>query len=312
MTTPHPRIRERRAEVEDQTQRSRQRRLIALAVVVALIILAGAATQSPLLDVDEVRVVGAERTSADYLREVAGVDLGTPLLGLDTDAIEERLVVLPEVATVTAASTWGGLVTVEITERLPVARIESAEGTVVIAGDGLVLEVIDRTPPLSNTEESVTNTEESVTENGVSGNTEAGGSATGETAESTKTADSTDPEQQVLAPLPVEIEVLPEIAGAMFSTGRGKQIPDVLDDALRVATALPADIAVITERIEITVDSLVLKAVGGGEILLGDARDLDKKFDAVRAFLAQVDLSCLDSLNVRAPSVPVIRRTPNC
>ena len=115
-----------------------------------------------------------------------------------------------------------------------------------------------------------------------------------------------------LEPLPPEIDVLPEIAGAMFSTDRGRQIPDVLDDALRVAAVLPADISSVTDRIEITVDSLVLRVVGGGDIALGDARDLDAKFDAVRAFLAQVDLSCLDTLNVRAPSVPVIRRTPNC
>ena len=115
-----------------------------------------------------------------------------------------------------------------------------------------------------------------------------------------------------LEPLPPEIDVLPEIAGAMFSTDRGRQIPDVLDDALRVAAVLPADISSVTDRIEITVDSLVLKVVGGGDIALGDARDLVAKFDAVRAFLAQVDLSCLDTLNVRAPSVPVIRRTPNC
>ena len=146
MTTPHPKFRERRAEVEDQTQRSRQRRLIVLAGLIALGLLGWAATQSALLDVDEVRIVGAERTSAEYLRDVAGVELGTPVLGLDTNTIEERLALLPEVAAVTVASNWGGLVTVEITERLPVARIESADGTAVIAGDGLVLEIIERIP----------------------------------------------------------------------------------------------------------------------------------------------------------------------
>ena len=88
---PHPKFRERRAEVEDQTQRSRQRRLIVLAGLIALGLLGWAATQSALLDVDEVRIVGAERTSAAYLRNVAGVELGTPVLGLDTNTIEERL-----------------------------------------------------------------------------------------------------------------------------------------------------------------------------------------------------------------------------
>ena len=114
--------------------------------MIALGLLGWAATQSALLDVDEVRIVGAERTSAEYLRDVAGVELGTPVLGLDANTIEERLALLPEVAAVTVASNWGGLVTVEITERLPVARIESADGTAVIGGDGLVLEVIERIP----------------------------------------------------------------------------------------------------------------------------------------------------------------------
>ena len=299
MTMPHPKFRERRAEVEDQTQRSRQRRLIVLAGLIALGLLGWAATQSALLDVDEVRIVGAERTSAAYLRNVAGVELGTPVLGLDTNTIEERLALLPEVAAVTVASNWGGLVTVEITERLPVARIESADGTAVIAGDGLVLEIIERIPLGGGTGLSDTG----LSDTGLS---DTGVSTTG----LSNTDEVGDPAP--LEPLPPEIDVLPEIAGAMFSTDRGRQIPDVLDDALRVAAVLPADISSVTDRIEITVDSLVLKVVGGGDIALGDARDLDAKFDAVRAFLAQVDLSCLDTLNVRAPSVPVIRRTPNC
>ena len=294
MTTPHPKFRERRAEVEDQTQRSRHRKLIVLAGLIALGLLGWAATQSALLDVDEVRIVGAERTSAEYLRDVAGVELGTPVLGLDANTIEERLALLPEVAAVTVASNWGGLVTVEITERLPVARIESADGTAVIGGDGLVLEIIERIPLGGGT---------GLSDAGLS---DAGLSNTG----LTNPDEVGDPVP--LEPLPPEIDVLPEIAGAMFSTDRGRQIPDVLDDALRVAAVLPADISSVTDRIEITVDSLVLRVVGGGDIALGDARDLDAKFDAVRAFLAQVDLSCLDTLNVRAPSVPVIRRTPNC
>ena len=314
MTMPHPKFRERRAEVEDQTQRSRQRRLIVLAGLIALGLLGWAATQSALLDVDEVRIVGAERTSAAYLRNVAGVELGTPVLGLDTNTIEERLALLPEVAAVTVASNWGGLVTVEITERLSVARIESADGTAVIAGDGLVLEIIERIPLGGGTGLSDTGLSDTgLSDTGLSdtGLSDTGLSTTGLSDTGLSNTDEVgDPAP--LEPLPPEIDVLPEIAGAMFSTDRGRQIPDVLDDALRVAAVLPADISSVTDRIEITVDSLVLKVVGGGDIALGDARDLDAKFDAVRAFLAQVDLSCLDTLNVRAPSVPVIRRTPNC
>ncbi len=272
----HPRFRARRAEVEDQTNRSRKRKLIAFAIVLVVALLAAASTQSALFDVDEVRIVGATRSSPDALREVAGIELGTPVLGLDTSAAVERLLELPEVQTATASSTWSGIVTVEINERIPVARIESDGGSIIVAADGVVIEVVER---------AVVNRPE------------------------LELDPTLKPE---LEALPDDLAQLTEIAGAIFVTERGNQIPDVLTDALAVANALPTDIAVITERVEITVDSLVLKAVGGGLISLGDARDLDQKFDAVRAFLAQVDLSCLETLNVRAPSVPVIRRTPNC
>jgi len=282
MTAPHPKISERRAEVEDQTQRSRTRRLMILTGLVVVVLLAFASTQSALLDVDEVRIVGAERVSTEYLRAAAGVELGTPILGLDTDEIEERLLLLPEVRTVSAATSWRGVVTVEIIERLPVARLDSPDGTVVVASDGLVLSVIDRrVEPADPT---------------LAQDPDLGQEAT----------------EVDLAPLPQDIAALPEIAGAMFVTERGEQIPEVLNDALTVATELPGDIASITERIDITVDSLVLSTPGGGAISLGDARDLDEKFEAVRAFLAQVDLSCLETLNVRAPSAPVIRRAAGC
>lgn len=253
----HPKFRERRAEVADQSLRSRNRKLVAVGAVVLALVLAAASTQSPLFDVDEVRIIGAEAATPDYLRAVAGIELGEPILGLDTDTAVDRLEALPEIATARATKSWGGIVTIEVNERLPVAWIDSPEGTIVVAADGTVLDVV------------------------------------------------TTGEDEIIASLP-------EIQGAMFSTAAGRQVPAVLNDALGVASALPADVVAITDRIEITVDSLVLRVVGGGSIALGDARDLEAKFDTVRAFLAEVDLSCLAMLNVQAPTVPVIVRSPNC
>ena len=138
----HPRFRERLAEVEDQTIRSRNRKLLGIGAVVALLLLAAASTQSPLFDVDEVRIVGATRTTPDTLRDVAAIDLGTPILGLDTDAAEQRLLALPEVQTASASATWGGVVTIEVNERLPVARIDSDNGVIIVAGDGVVIDVV--------------------------------------------------------------------------------------------------------------------------------------------------------------------------
>lgn len=266
----HPRISERRALVEDSTRRRRNRNLLIVGGLILLALLIAASTQSALLDVDEVRVVGAQGIEPDEIRSVAAVELGTPVLGLDTDAAERRVRALPKVQQATVSSSWGGVVTVEIIERLPVARIAAPSGVMVLAADGMVIDFI---------------------------------AVPGEESSSDQTAD---------AVLPPAVTQLPEISGAMFVRDVGEFVPDVLDDALVIATALPADIEQVTEGVEITVDSLVLRAVGGGRISLGDAREWDDKFAAIRAFLAQVDLSCLDTLNVSAPAVPVVERRTGC
>lgn len=249
----HPRIRARRAEVEDESLRSRNRRLVAMGVFVLLVLLAVAATQSPLLDVDEIEVVGASEISADQLRAIAGIELGAPLIGFDGSQAQQRLGELPEIRAAMVTRDWGGIVTIEVAERMPVARIIAPEGTIVVAADGMVLSV------------------------------------------------SEDPREELVA-----------ISGAMFVTSAGEQVPAELDDALLAASDMPTDIVQLVDRIEITVDSLVLRMTGGGSIALGDARDLETKFDALRAFLAQVDLTCLETLNVSAPRVPVIVRSENC
>lgn len=251
----HPRIQQRLEEVADATSRKRRRKFIVLGAAIALVLLAALATQSPLLDVDEVRVVGALRTSPDRVRTVGQVELGAALLRFDHESVEERVRAMPQIADVVSSSDWGGVVTIEVAERLPVAKILFPDGAIIVAADGVVLEIGD----------------------------------------------------------PDDFASLPTISGIMMtSITPGELAPGEVSEALRVADDLPGDIARVTERIEITVDSLVLRVVGGGSISLGDARDLDEKYDAIRAFLDQVDLSCLESLNVRAPRVPVIVRTPNC
>jgi len=278
----HPRMRERRAEVEDASLRRRNRKLMAVGGLILAGLLAFAATQSPLLDVDEVRVIGAQRGTPEFFRDAAAVELGAPILGLDTEVIENRLRVLPEIRDVLVSSDWGGVVTIEVSERMPVARIATNDGVAVVAADGKVIEVINALEDLPQ-----------------------------EAQEDVASDAAAEPDVAVVpqVELTEAIADLPEISGAMFSTDSGEQVPDVLSDALVVASELPVDIAAITDRIEITVDSLVLRVVGGGSISVGDARDLDDKFEAVRAFLLQVDLTCLDSLNVSAPTVPVIIRS---
>jgi len=280
----HPRFRQRLAEVADQSVRSRRRKMWALGIVILAIVLAVAATQSPLLDIDEVRIVGAQDVSLDDIRETASVELGRPVLGFDSAEIERRLRSMPAVADAAVYANWNGVATIEVRERLGAARVATPDGVIVIASDRIVIELIRPEPTI------------------------ALGTEGQEGLPDIEPEPLAVPEVQ-LAP---QIEELIEIEGAMFSIDPGQSVPDVLTDAVALASELPSDIEVITERIEITVDSLVLRTVGGATISIGDARDLDAKFASIRAFLAQVDLSCLKTLNVRAPSVPVLERNEGC
>lgn len=249
----HPRIRERLEAVEDEQTRRRARRFMAAIALASLALLAFGVTRSPLLDVDEIRIIGATTTGPNALRAVAGIEPGTALVGLDLEAAERRLLALPEVASVTSARSWDGLVTLEVLERRQVANITTTEGTLVVADDGMVVAVTDA-------------------------------------------ADT----------------MLPSIAGAMFTSPVGVLVPVELNDAVATAAALPSDIARVTDHIRVGSDTVSLVFVGGGVAELGDARELEAKFDALRAFIAQVNLGCLSTLDVRAPSVPVLARSAGC
>ena len=61
-----------------------------------------------------------------------------------------------------------------------------------------------------------------------------------------------------------------------------------------------------------TQTDLELVLFGGGRVNLGDATDLDQKFLSALTMVVQLDLACLDSIDVRAPSVPVLTRTAGC
>lgn len=115
-----PRIEARRKDVHS---RRRLRIWIAIGVVAVLLAVAFGISRSSLLDVDEVEVIGARLTGADQVLEVAGVEPGTPLLGLDLAGPRRSIAALPWVDQVRSSRTWGGKVTFDVTERTAVGQI---------------------------------------------------------------------------------------------------------------------------------------------------------------------------------------------
>ena len=127
--------------------RKRLKLLVALAAITLLSIGALVGLQSSWLDIDEVVVVGHDRTPADQVRSASGIVVGTPLVDLDMAASAEAIEALPWVATASVSRAWDGTVTAEITERTPsIALPISAGGFMLIDSAGRQLGSVDQRP----------------------------------------------------------------------------------------------------------------------------------------------------------------------
>jgi cell division protein FtsQ len=145
-----PRIRERRIEVIREAGR---RRLRITLVVASTIIVAGVAfltVHSPLLDLDHVRVTGAQRESASDVQTAARLHLGDPLLFVDTDAVARRVEQLPWVERAVVHRDLPGTLTIAITDYVPTAYVRRRDGRVVlIASNGRAVALSVNTPAVA-------------------------------------------------------------------------------------------------------------------------------------------------------------------
>jgi cell division protein FtsQ len=134
-----PRIRARRIEVRRDAGRRRLQRLVDLGVVVVVALGFLGALWTPLLDVDDVRVTGAEHTGADAVAEAAGVARGDALIDADLAAVGARVASLPWVAEVHVTRGVDGLVQLQVSERTPVATVGTGATALLVDADGRVL-----------------------------------------------------------------------------------------------------------------------------------------------------------------------------
>lgn len=118
-----PRIRARRIRVQRDEGRGRLGRLIAVVAVVAVVAGSVAALRSPLLDVDQVVVLGEGRTNVATIVWASGVRRGSPMGGLKLAASSRRVASLPWVLRATVQRRWPGTVRIVVTERQPLAEI---------------------------------------------------------------------------------------------------------------------------------------------------------------------------------------------
>lgn len=106
----------------------RRRVLVAVLVLVTVGTVVWALLASSLLAVGEVRVSGTVGLTAGEVRVAAAVRPGTPLLRLDTAAVERRVQGLRRVSGAEVSRSLNGTVEVAVTERIPVAVLPAPDG----------------------------------------------------------------------------------------------------------------------------------------------------------------------------------------
>lgn len=138
-----PRLHARWREVRRQDGRRRLRRL-KLAVATSVVVgSAWGLARSPVLDVDQLQVLGADRTGFDAVLAASGITNGDAMAWLDLDGARVAVEALPWVDTAAIVRHWPARVSVSVIEREPVAVAVAGSGSLVVLDeDGRQLDVV--------------------------------------------------------------------------------------------------------------------------------------------------------------------------
>ena len=142
-----PKIAARRLAVARDEGRRRLKVLAALCLITLSALAGIVVVNSPLLDVDEIVVVGATNTTQADIATASGIPLGHPLLDVDVTGALERIGQLPWVESAELTRSATGTVTVTVTERVAVAAVPAAGGFALIDADARQLAIVGAAPP---------------------------------------------------------------------------------------------------------------------------------------------------------------------
>ncbi len=141
------RIRARRISVRRAEGRRRLRWVVIGLGAIALPVATLAVLASPLFDVSNVSVQGATYTDPTLLATIIDDVTGDPVLLVDTQAIEKRLLADPWVEDAKVETDFPHAVHIDIRERTPIASFQGGDGRFrIIDYEGRVLDVIDGIP----------------------------------------------------------------------------------------------------------------------------------------------------------------------
>lgn len=143
MNTIDRKIAQRRHGLTEQRARRRLRVVITLVVVAGISATGFWIIRSPLLSIDRVTITGANQSDPSGAIAQTGVAPGTPTISVDVAAIESLLLADPWIAEARVVVTWPGSVEVEVTEHVPIALVQTANGFAHVTVDGAVVQILD-------------------------------------------------------------------------------------------------------------------------------------------------------------------------
>ncbi|MET7741487.1 FtsQ-type POTRA domain-containing protein [Streptomyces sp. NPDC005385] len=130
----------------------RLRRPHRLIILILAVVLAGAATLwilygSPWLRVERVSASGTRVLTPEQVRRAADVPVGSPLVSVDTGAIEARLRrKLPRIDSVDVVRSWPHGISLNVTERTPVLLIEKGANFIEVDDEGVRFATVSDAP----------------------------------------------------------------------------------------------------------------------------------------------------------------------
>ncbi|MBA4860121.1 FtsQ-type POTRA domain-containing protein [Streptomyces sp. PSKA54] len=130
--------------------RVRRLRVLILLIVVVALLGAGAVWVlygSQWLRVEKVTTSGTQVLTPGEVREAAAVPVGSPLISVDTDAIEDRLRrKLPRIDSVDVVRSWPHGIALKVTERKPVLLIKKDEKFIEVDAEGVRFATVGNAP----------------------------------------------------------------------------------------------------------------------------------------------------------------------
>lgn len=138
-----------RQEVRRFTAAARRRRNVRLAAVGVAVLIAGGAVgaaYSPLFAVERVLVIGAEAIDAAEVQRALDDQVGRPLPTVDHDEIREGLGSFPLIETYAVEARPPHELVIRITERTPIAVVESEAGFTTVDAAGVPLATSEERP----------------------------------------------------------------------------------------------------------------------------------------------------------------------